>query len=74
VVQAEPKARQTLNPSIPQDLETICLKRLEKKSSRRYHSGEELAEELERFSCDETLLGVCVKDFLAAPVSVHRRL
>jgi serine/threonine protein kinase len=38
-----------LQPTIPQDLSTICCKCLEKKSSRRYRSAEELADDLNRF-------------------------
>lgn len=36
-------------PTIPRDVETICLKCLEKTASRRYATAHELSEDLERF-------------------------
>lgn len=45
----EPVAPRLLNPNIDRDLETICIKRLEKVPSRRYATGKEVANELERY-------------------------
>lgn len=49
VVTTEPPAPRLLNPSLPRDLETICLKCLEKEAPRRYQTASALAEELGRF-------------------------
>lgn len=49
VMSNDPVAPRVLNPSVPRDLETICLKCLEKIPQRRYATARELAEELSRY-------------------------
>ncbi len=49
VLEAEPAAPRRLKADIPPDLETICLKCLEKSPSARYPTAWALAEELDRF-------------------------
>lgn len=56
VVADEPPAPRTLNSTIPRDIETICLKCLEKSPARRYSTAQEVSEELHRFLRGEPIL------------------
>lgn len=66
VIQQDPVAPRRLLATLPADLETICLKCLEKSPNARYPSAEALAEDLRRFRMHEPIV--------ARPASVAERL
>ena len=56
VVNDDPVPPRRLQSMTPRDLETVCLKCLEKDATRRYSSAEALAEDLRRFQGGEPIL------------------
>jgi WD40 repeat protein len=66
VLNTEPAPPRRMRPEVPRDLETICLKCLEKQARRRYRSAAELAEDLRRYLDHEPIR--------ARPISLAGRL
>jgi serine/threonine protein kinase len=58
VLHEEPTPPARLRSEVPRDLETVCLKCLEKEPSRRYASAAELAEDLGRFLGGQPVVAV----------------
>src|SRR5262249_25553308 len=50
VVQTDPAPPRAVNPRVPVDLETICLKAMDKDPARRDATAEDLADDLRRYA------------------------
>ncbi len=72
VLNDEPLPPSRLNPKIPRDLETICLKCLEKDAKRRYADAAALADDLARYLAGEPIAARAVSRWERALKWVRR--
>ncbi len=65
VNEKDPEPLRRLNPEVPEDLERVVMKCLEKQRERRYATAQELSQDLQRFLTGEAVL--------ARPMSIFHR-
>jgi WD40 repeat protein/serine/threonine protein kinase len=70
---ADPLPVRYLQPKCPADLETICLKCLQKERKKRYATAEELADDLRRYSNGEPIMAKAVGPFERGVKWLRRR-
>ncbi|MFO0818348.1 MAG: WD40 repeat domain-containing serine/threonine protein kinase [Pirellulales bacterium] len=56
ICEREPVTPRSVKQSVPIDLETVCMKCLRKCPTERYTTAAELADDLQRYLCDEPIL------------------
>ena len=59
VLNKEPVRPARIMPNLNRDLETICMKCLEKEPAQRYQSAKELADDIKHFLDGEVTLNTC---------------
>ena len=71
----DPQLPRRIEPSIPKDLQNICLKALEKAPAQRYASAREMADDLRRYLAGEPVLAepAAYSRLIAGQVSQHLR-
>jgi WD40 repeat protein/tRNA A-37 threonylcarbamoyl transferase component Bud32 len=73
VLEQEPRRPSLFNVAVDRDLETICLKCLEKDPGRRYSSAAGLAADLERWRHHEPIMARPIRPLERVRKWVHRR-